>query len=226
MRRRSCRHATGAEETGGSRTHSPTGRRATRPLRGRGPTVPALLGDAVRVKSLQATESVWPLSLALDDVIADSMEALRAAGRSLRTTECIGAFLVECAAFAARVRSPATLSELAPPLVRRWLVSLEVEIFGTCASQLGRQDSDPEGLRRLRRRRIRARTSSPARTILPDGPGANRAYVLNAPAQGPPARPLVVAQVLPAIEALQDAVARRIRRDLEDSCHRCRSGRP
>lgn len=77
------------------------------------------------MKALPSTEATWPVSLPLDAVITDYVEALRAAGRSPRTIEWYAAFLSEFLRFASRSSERAALSELTPPAVRRWLVTLQ-----------------------------------------------------------------------------------------------------
>jgi site-specific recombinase XerD len=58
-------------------------------------------------------------------VVADYLEALRAAGRSPRTIEWYRIFLLEFIRFAGRAGVPAKLTDLAPPTVRRWVVALK-----------------------------------------------------------------------------------------------------
>jgi site-specific recombinase XerD len=77
------------------------------------------------LKALASTHATWPHSLPLDEVVADYLEALRAAGRSPRTIEWYGAFLAEFLQFAVRSSGQVTLEQLTPPAVRRWLVALQ-----------------------------------------------------------------------------------------------------
>ena len=76
------------------------------------------------MKATTLADSSWALSLPLGDLVADYLEALRAAGRSPRTIEWYRAFLVEFIGFAGRAGAPAKL-DLAPPTVRRWVVALK-----------------------------------------------------------------------------------------------------
>ena len=80
---------------------------------------------AVTATAVPLYDPGWALGLALDDVVADYLEALRAAGRSPRTVEWYRAFLAEFGAFVARDAAPARLADLAPPNARRWLVTLQ-----------------------------------------------------------------------------------------------------
>ncbi len=77
------------------------------------------------MKSLPPADPAWSLSLPLDDVVADYVEALRAAGRSPRTIEWYHAFLAEFIRFASRPGKRPTLAELSPAVARRWLVTLQ-----------------------------------------------------------------------------------------------------
>jgi site-specific recombinase XerD len=77
------------------------------------------------VKATALADSTWALSLPLSDVVADYLEALRAAGRSPRTIEWYHVFLLEFIRFAGRAGAPAKLADLAPPTVRRWVVALK-----------------------------------------------------------------------------------------------------
>jgi site-specific recombinase XerD len=77
------------------------------------------------VKATALADSTWALSLPLSDVVADYLEALRAAGRSPRTIEWYRLFLLEFIRFAGRAGVPAKLTDLAPPTVRRWVVALK-----------------------------------------------------------------------------------------------------
>jgi site-specific recombinase XerD len=77
------------------------------------------------VRATALADSTWALSLPLSDVVADYLEALRAAGRSPRTIEWYRLFLLEFIRFAGRAGVPAKLTDLAPPTVRRWVVALK-----------------------------------------------------------------------------------------------------
>lgn len=61
---------------------------------------------------------------ALDELIADYEQALRAEGRSPRTIEWYEMFLREFCRFAGRAGRTLTLDDLSPPVARRWLVAL------------------------------------------------------------------------------------------------------
>ncbi len=77
------------------------------------------------MKATALADPTWALSLPLSEVVADYLEALRAGGRSPRTIEWYAAFLAEFRQFASRSSERATLSQLTPPAVRRWLVGLQ-----------------------------------------------------------------------------------------------------
>jgi site-specific recombinase XerD len=77
------------------------------------------------VNATALADSTWALSLPLSDVVADYLEALRAAGRSPRTIEWYQVFLLEFIRFEGRAGAPAKLADLAPPAVRRWVVALK-----------------------------------------------------------------------------------------------------
>lgn len=77
------------------------------------------------MRATALADSTWALSLPLSDVVADYLEALRAAGRSPRTIEWYRLFLLEFIRFAGRAGVPAKLTDLAPPTVRRWVVALK-----------------------------------------------------------------------------------------------------
>ena len=62
---------------------------------------------------------------ALSDVIAEYLAALKVAGRSPRTIEWYGDLLREFVAFVERDGDRATLADLAPAQVRRWLLALQ-----------------------------------------------------------------------------------------------------
>jgi len=117
------------------------------------------------VKATALADSTWALSLPLSDVVADYLEALRAAGRSPRTIEWYRIFLLEFIRFAGRAGAPAKLADLAPPTVRRWVVALKsrspepapaslagrvrtLKAFGTWAA--GEYDFEPHPLRGLK----------------------------------------------------------------------------
>jgi hypothetical protein len=74
IRGRTGRHPPGAQTHGIARARSPNRERSSRPIRGRRSPVPALPGDASRVTALASTHTTWPLSLPLDEVVADYQE--------------------------------------------------------------------------------------------------------------------------------------------------------
>ncbi len=61
----------------------------------------------------------------LVDVIAEYLVALKVAGRSPKTISWYGDFLWEFARFVERNGERATVADLAPPTVRRWLLALQ-----------------------------------------------------------------------------------------------------
>ena len=61
---------------------------------------------------------------ALDDLVQDYEQALRAEGRSPRTIDWYGMFLREFSRFVGRTGHPARLHDLCAPVARRWLVAL------------------------------------------------------------------------------------------------------
>ena len=77
------------------------------------------------MKATALADPTWALSLPLSDVVADYLEALRAAGRSPRTVEWYESFLLEFIRFVERAGTSAKLADLAPPTVRRWVVALK-----------------------------------------------------------------------------------------------------
>ncbi len=93
------------------------------------------------MKATALADSTWALSLPLSDVIADYLEALRAAGRSPRTIEWYAAFLVEFTRFVERAGAPAKLADLTPPNVRRWVVALKSRSPEPAAASLARSRS-------------------------------------------------------------------------------------
>ncbi len=62
--------------------------------------------------------------LRLAELVAEYRVALKVAGRSPRTIRWYGDHLAEFIAFLERSGEPATMAELRPPFVRRWLVAL------------------------------------------------------------------------------------------------------
>jgi site-specific recombinase XerD len=117
------------------------------------------------VKATALADSTWALSLPLSDVVADYLEARRAAGRSPRTIAWYRIFLLEFIRFAGRAGAPAKLADLAPPTVRRWVVALKsrspepapaslagrvrtLKAFGTWVA--GEYDFEPHPLRGLK----------------------------------------------------------------------------
>jgi site-specific recombinase XerD len=92
---------------------------------------------AVTATPVPLSDPDWALGLALDEVVADYVEALRAAGRSPRTIEWYRAFLAEFGAFVvARDAAPAHLADLAPSSARRWLVTLQARSPGPAPASL------------------------------------------------------------------------------------------
>lgn len=77
------------------------------------------------MKASALADSTWALSLPLSDVVADYLEALRAAGRSPRTIEWYRSFLLEFIRCVDRDGAPARLGDVAPPIARRWVVSVK-----------------------------------------------------------------------------------------------------
>lgn len=67
------------------------------------------------MKATALADPTWALSLPLSDVVADYLEALRAAGRSPRTIEWYESFLLEFIRFVERAGTSAKLADLAPP---------------------------------------------------------------------------------------------------------------
>ena len=76
-------------------------------------------------RSIVPTSPVSGLeALRLTDLVAEYRVALKVAGRSPRTIRWYGDHLAEFIGFLERSGEPATLAELRPPVVRRWLLAI------------------------------------------------------------------------------------------------------
>jgi site-specific recombinase XerD len=72
-----------------------------------------------------STLALRPDAFGLVDVISEYLAALKVAGRSPKTISWYGDFLWEFARFVERNGEHATVADLAPPTVRRWLLALQ-----------------------------------------------------------------------------------------------------